>query len=107
MILSKAHGETASRLPVDGQAAFRAHDADDQKTLLDLARIGFVHDTSATTSVSAWRWITRHPAADRALLMLLARFDLHLEIALAEDETVWIAAAVQEHSGAEARVAFS
>src|SRR5690242_956079 len=105
MILSTDHGESASRLPVDGQDAFRAPNADDQKMLLDLAGVGFVERTSTTESESNWRWSTEHPAADRALLMLLARFDLHLEVALAEDEAVWIAAAIQEH--AVARIAFS
>ena len=106
MILSKAHGETASRLPVDDEA-YGARNPDDQKMLLDLERTGFVQATNATQSGPEWRWSTEHPAADRALLALLAQFDLHLEVALAEDGTVWIAAAIQEHAGAEAHIAFS
>src|SRR5262245_44294487 len=107
MILSTAHGETVSRLPVDGQGTFRTPNAGDQTMLLDLARVGFVERTSATESELTWRWSTEHPAADRALLMLLARFDLHLEVGLAEDEAVWIAAAIREHAGAEGGIAYS
>src|SRR5690348_6336070 len=104
MILSKAHGETASRLQVDGEGAVHA---DEQLMLADLAHIGFVQKMNAADPEPTWRWSGDHPATDRALLMLLARFDLHLEVALAEDEAVWIAAAIQEHAVAEARIAFS
>jgi ribosomal protein S12 methylthiotransferase accessory factor len=94
MILSSAHGELASRLP-DG-AAFQARSADGQ-TLLDLARVSLVQPMNAH---SAWRWSGAHAGADRALLTLLARFDLHLEIGVSADDTVWIAAAIQEHGDA-------
>lgn len=104
MILVSAHGEIASRLPTDGQAVFRARNATEEKILLDLARVGFVQRMNAG---SAWHWSSDHCAADRTLLAMLARFDLHLEVGLAEDETVWIAAAIQEHAGEDARQAFS
>ncbi|WP_162917609.1 YcaO-like family protein [Dongia deserti] len=104
MILSSAHGELASRWSHD--AAFHAQSTDDEKTLSDLARVGFVQAMNAQPSEAAWRWSGAHAAADRALLALLARFDLHLEVGVAADETVWIAAAIQEH-GSEPREAFS
>jgi ribosomal protein S12 methylthiotransferase accessory factor len=94
MILSSAHGELASGLPDD--VAFQARSADEQTALVDLERIGFVHPMNAH---SAWRWAGAHPRADRSLLALLAQFDLHLEIGAAADDTVWIAAAIQEHGG--------
>jgi len=107
MILFSAHGELASRLPSDGQAAFRAQNVAEQKAFLDLAHIGFVQRINAGSSEAAWRWCGEHPAADRALLALLARFDLHLEVGLAEDEIVWVAAAIQEHASGDACEAFS
>lgn len=107
MILVSAHGEIASRLPTDGQAVFRARNAHEEKILLDLARVGFVRRMNAGPPDAAWRWSGDHHTADRALLAMLARFDLHLEVGLAEDEAMWIAAAIQEHVGEDARQAFS
>jgi ribosomal protein S12 methylthiotransferase accessory factor len=106
MILRSVHGDVASRLPTDGAAAHPARTAEERQALLDLARLGFVRGDAALSDV-AWHWCGHHPASDRALLALLARFDLHLEVGLGADETVWIAAAIQEHAEDDARQAFS
>ncbi len=74
--------------------------------LLDLARAGLLRRAHAGGEAT-WLWRGKHPRVDRALLALLARFDLHLEVGLAEDETVWIAAAIQERAPADAQQAFS
>lgn len=107
MILAAVHGETANRLPSDGEAGYHARTAGERTALLDLARLGFVQRISSGPAEGAWQWCGNHPAIDRALLSLLARFDLHLEVGLAADETVWIAAAIPERADEAARQAFS
>lgn len=112
MILFSSHGELATRLPIDGRAAYQARDADDEGLLQDLARIGFVQRMNASasetgTSGTGWRWCGDHFASSRPLLALLARFDLHLEVELAADEAVWIAAAIESSAATDARQAFS
>jgi ribosomal protein S12 methylthiotransferase accessory factor len=107
MILRSVHGEVANRLPIEGRAADGARNAVEEQALQDLACLGFVQRVNASSSDTAWRWCSHHPASDSALLALLARFDLHLEVGLAADETVWIAAAIQEHADENARQAFS
>lgn len=102
MILFSSHGAAAIRCPADGRTNFQGADAVDEKALESLAQLGFVRRTG-----SGWRWSGEHPADDRALLALLARFDLHLEVGLAADETTWIAAAIRERPSEEMRDAFS
>lgn len=103
MILFSAHGELAGRLPID--SAFHARDAEEEKALFDLANAGFLDQMNRHSS-GTWSWNAGNSKADRALLMLLARFDLHLEVGQMSDETVWIAAAIQERGG-DLRNAFS
>lgn len=103
MILFSSHGALASRLPADGETDFQPKNAGDEEALLTLARLGFVQPAEPG---AGWRWSGADPAGDRALLGLLARFDLHLEIGMAADETVWIAAAIQ-NSGTPGGDAFS
>jgi ribosomal protein S12 methylthiotransferase accessory factor len=107
MILGSTHGDLACRLPIDGAAAYAESHADAQQALLDLARLGFVQPVNTGSSATVWHWNGRYPASDRALLALLAQFDLHLEVGLAADETVWIAAAIPENVDDNARQAFS
>ncbi len=95
MILFSSHGALASRLPADGETDFQTPNAGDEEALLTLARLGFLRRVGPG---AGWRWTSADPAGDRALLSLLARIDLHLEIGMAADETVWIAAAVAESS---------
>jgi ribosomal protein S12 methylthiotransferase accessory factor len=96
MILFSLHGGSALRLPTDGQAASHASSAGEEEALQELARLGFVRRADDGPAGAGWRWSSDHPAADRALLALLAQFDLHLELGMAADETVWIAAAIKE-----------
>ena len=105
MILFSAHGVLASALPEDGRSS-SARTSRERSALDDLERIGFVQ-RGDEGGEPAWRWRSKHPAGDRALLGLLARFDLDLELGLAADETVWIAAAIQRSAAWEEREAFS
>src|SRR6185503_19186115 len=105
MILFSAHGVLASALPEDGRSS-SARTSRERSALDDLERIGFVQ-RGDEGGEPAWRWRSKHPAGDRALLGLLARFDLDLELGLAADETVWIAAAIQRSAAREEREAFS
>lgn len=107
MNLFSSHGKVALRLPTDGPSAFQATSASDEKVLHTLAHVGFLRSVDVDSAKQAWSWGGNDPVADRALLALLARFDLHLEVDLAADETVWIAAAMQEQTDDSARRAFS
>jgi ribosomal protein S12 methylthiotransferase accessory factor len=95
MILFSSHGALADRLPDDDRTDFQAKNTGDEEALLTLARLGFVRRAEPG---AGWRWSGEHPAADRALLSLLARFDLRLEIGMAADEAVCIAVATEESS---------
>jgi ribosomal protein S12 methylthiotransferase accessory factor len=101
MILFSLHGGLASRLPTDSQGTSRASSASEAEALQDLACLGFVGRVDDGPRGARWRWSGDRPAADRDLLALLARFDLHLEVGTAEDEHVWIAAAVKEGTSSE------
>ena len=103
MILFSLHGALASRLPVDRVTDFQPRNAADGEALVTLARVAFVRRAEPG---AGWRWSGSDPAGDRALLSLLARFDLRLEVGMAADEAVWIAAVAQE-SGAAGGDAFS
>jgi ribosomal protein S12 methylthiotransferase accessory factor len=95
MNLFSLHGEAALRLRADGTAEdTRISSANEERALGDLARLGFVHAVENGLAGRSWRWNGTQPAGDRALLALLARFDLDLEVGLAADDVVWIAAAV-------------
>ena len=109
MNLFSLHGEAALRLPADGATEdTRMSNANEERALGDLARLGFVHPVENGLAGRSWRWNGAHPAGDRALLTLLARFDLDLEVGLAADEVVWIAAAIERSaSGQAAAHAFS
>lgn len=91
MKLFSSHGDMARRLAAAGGTDFTPSDANDERVLHDLGRLGFVQRAGAGQS---WRWVGDHAADDRALLMLLARFDLDLEVGPASDDLVWIAAAI-------------
>jgi len=95
MILFSLHGGLASRLPTDSQGTSCASSASEEEALQDLACLGFVRRVDDGPGGARWRWSSDHPSADRALLALLAQFDLHLEVGVAADEHVWIAAAVK------------
>jgi ribosomal protein S12 methylthiotransferase accessory factor len=95
MILFSLHGGLASRPPTDSQGTSRASSASEEQALQDLACLGFVRRVDDGPGGARWRWSGDHPAADRDLLALLARFDLHLEVGMAADEHVWIAAAIK------------
>jgi ribosomal protein S12 methylthiotransferase accessory factor len=105
MKLFSSHGDMARRLEAHGPTDFTPTDAHDERVLHDLKRLGFVRQPGAGRS---WCWDGTHPTDDRALLMLLARFDLDLEVGPAPDDLVWIALAIAPSSGGEgARDAFS
>jgi ribosomal protein S12 methylthiotransferase accessory factor len=103
MNLFSVHGALAGVLPNDRTPYF-ARNADEERALRDLERAGFVQRDSIELG---WRWRGKHAASDRTLLALLKRFDLHLELGLAVDETIWIAAAIQRGAAPEERDAFS
>jgi ribosomal protein S12 methylthiotransferase accessory factor len=100
MILFSLHGGLALRLPTDSQGPSRASSASEEKALQDLACLGFVRRMDGPGG-ARWRWSGDHPGDDRDLLALLARFDLHLEVGMAADEHVWIAAAVKQGTSSE------
>jgi ribosomal protein S12 methylthiotransferase accessory factor len=103
MNLFSLHGEAALRLPADGATEdTRISNANEERALGDLARLGFVHPVENGLAGQSWRWNGAYPAGDRALLALLARFDLDLEVGLAADDVVWIAAAIARPIAPEA-----
>ena len=102
MNLFSLHGKVALLLPMDAQAGFHAKSADEAEILEGLARVGFVRRMDEAPTGLSWRWSSDHPAADRALLALLAQFDLNLEVGVAADNGAWLAAAIWEPSPGEA-----
>lgn len=102
MILFSLHGRAARLVPADGSGAFQPANVGDEEALRDLAHIGFLRLVDKGAERPVWRWSGDDPTADRALLALLAQFDLHLEIGMAADDTVWIAVAAREPAPGEA-----
>jgi ribosomal protein S12 methylthiotransferase accessory factor len=101
MILNASHGRAAISWP-DGVLDFCPSAAGDAEALRLLARAGFVQPTEHGSGTPAWRWSSDDAVSDRALLALIAAFDLELEIGMAADKTAWIAIAVPKPTDEEA-----
>src|SRR5215470_17043001 len=104
MNLCSSHGQVALLLPTDGQASFCARNADEERALMDLAHAGFVQQVNAHSSRAAWVWRSADSVSDRRLLALLSAFDLRLELGLAADQSVSVAAALREQDGSTTEV---
>ena len=71
---------------------------------MDLAHAGFVQQVNAHSSRAAWVWRSADSVSDRRLLALLSAFDLRLELGLAADQSVSVAAALREQDGSTTEV---
>ena len=94
MDLDASHGRAAAALSVDRAGGGRIDVAGDH-ALRALARLGFVQPADRNADRPAWRWRGEDAAGDRALLRLLATFDLQVEVGPAADGSAWIALAMR------------